>query len=409
MQYEDELRLLNHLGKGKKAKPSSFHQQYSTSDKYWRKASGDIASNKRTFVLSLENMLHTASGKTQAIFKISSYGKGQKRIAAHLSYISRRGRLELEDQDGTKVSDLKSQRETINNWSSDFGKRIDSRDTVHLVLSTPPGSDRESALKAAKEFLAKEFKENHHDYLFVAHNDTNHPHVHAVIKMVSHLGNKLDPRKAYLNRVRQDYAEICRSHGIQVEASSRAERGLAGQSEKSEFVQMKKSNRKPEADVRMEQMVQNERCKADLTPHASEEKMIKRNQIIRKRYADKANALAQKSRVLTDNNEKEKYNNAARKLYKHAKTMPVEISRSEKIHRELDDKFSAPNNRKPRNIHEVQDEYHAVTLSKQNEKGIYESPTYELARKITNIIVRETEKEVKRGKGNAREMEIDFD
>jgi type IV secretion system T-DNA border endonuclease VirD2 len=332
MNNNDELTLLEYLGRGKKAH-SSKHVfcELSHATKYYYKSKSQEVPELEGYIPSLADMLQTACNKTQAIFKISSYGKGVKRIAAHLSYISRWGKIGLEDQDGKKIIGTKTQKEIIDGWSVEFGKRMNSRDTMHLVLSAPPGTDRFKAYLAAKEFLAKEYKSSNHEYLFAVHNDTDHPHVHVVIKMVSNHGFKLDPRKAYLNRVRQDYAKISRFYGIQVEASSRAERGLSGQSTKSEFVQMRKKGRIPRVDTELIGKIKAELTTQVVSNHPSELKIQKRNQVIRKRYIEKAKALEQKSNKISSIQEKEKYHSASRLLHNYANNMSVGISRSEKL------------------------------------------------------------------------------
>jgi hypothetical protein len=293
---DEEVVLLEHLGRGKKALSVNIaFTDHSNAGKYYPKSTHRRLSDRELYTPTLEDMLHTAARKTQAIFKISSYGKGTKRIAGHLCYISRRGKLELEDQDGKKISGTSSQKEIIDGWSAEFGKRVSSRDTIHLVLSTPPGTNSQQAYLAGKEFLEKEYKYSMHEYLFLLHNDTDHPHVHVVVKMVSRLGNKLDPRRAYLRRVRQEYAKICRSYGIEVEASARAERGLSGPSMTiDKFYTPKKSKEKYINQNTIHIIYKNNLLKKSYSL-TSEEKLLRRNFLIRKQYIDKAREIEQKS------------------------------------------------------------------------------------------------------------------
>jgi hypothetical protein len=406
MANKDEFILLDNLRRGRKAckSLSSYTSTNNVSDKYhyYRKSS---SGSKQPYTPTINDMLQTASRKTQAIFKISSYGKGLHKIAAHLNYISRRGKLELEDQDGNKLLSLQEQKQILKSWSPDFGDNPRSRDTMHIVLSTPPGTDREKAFNAAKEFLENEYKTSNHEYLFVAHKDTNHPHVHAVIKMLSNYGQKLNPRKAYLHQVRQKYAEICRSHGIDVEASSRAERGLAGITTRSELVQMRMRAHKTQVDTKLVQKIESERQLHEIPTHPSEEKMQKRNQIIRKRYADKATRLALQSYTLTDNTEKEKYYNAAKLLHKYAQTVPVEATRGEKIHQQLDDKLGISPNRTNKINRKPLDQYQAVKFGRKNKKEIYESLALIIAKQLTAKIAKQTSIEEKISK--CAELEID--
>ncbi len=327
MHHEEENNWIELLGKGRKARNSYLAPaQFNKGHQYYERPKKVASTINAIYTPTLTDMLHTASRKTQAIYKISSFGKGQKKIAAHLSYISRRGQLELEDQNGDKLLSLKEQSTALSIWSEDFGDDPRSRNTMHLVLSTPPGTIRDNALKAAKEFLEREYKAGGHEYLFVAHNDTDHPHVHAVVKMVSSYGNKLNPRKAYLNRVRQCFAEVCRSHGMKVEASSRAERGLSGPSTRSEFIHMRRTGRQPQADINLIDKVKNEQQLGKKSKHLSEDKMLRRNQIIRKRYEDKAKLLVHKVRTLPNMAEYKKTMKDARLLHAYADRFSKEVT-----------------------------------------------------------------------------------
>jgi hypothetical protein len=172
MRHEEETNWIELLGKGSKARnrylaPAQFNKGH----QYYERPKKGTSTVNSTYMPTLADMLQTVSRKTQAIYKISSFGKSQKKIAAHLSYISRRGKLKLEDQNGNKVSSLKEQRTALDIWSEDFGDDPRSRNTMHLVLSTPPGTNRENTLKAANEFLEVEYKAGGHEYLFVAHNE----------------------------------------------------------------------------------------------------------------------------------------------------------------------------------------------------------------------------------------------
>lgn len=378
MRYEDELHLLDCLARGRKA--NSTHIILGGKYHHHQKNSPPVKKVER----KTSDMLRTAAGKKQAILKISSYGKGRQKVLAHLRYISRQGKLELENQEGNKIKALKEQREYIRNWEIDFATNKRSRDTMNLILSTPPGTDREKALAASRDFLATEFGQDGHEYLFVPHDDTMHPHVHAVIKMVSVYGKKLNPRKAYLREVRERFAEKCRAYQIDVEASPRYERGLSGRSKRSEFVQMAINKRKPNVDRVLIQKVVDERKASFIDLHPAEEKMLQRNQLIRKRYAEKAQQLRQKAQFLPDKAQQIKYEKAASLLEKYAKTMPVEATRGKKLHQQLDKKYSGFSQGLPFQSEAVEslNQYYAVTQGKANSQGGYVSPAQTLSQKL---------------------------
>ena len=273
---------------------------------------------------------------------------------------------------------------------------------MRLILSVPPGSDRNAFLQATREFLSEEFGEDGHEYVFVCHNDTNHPHAHVAIKMRSIHGRKLNPRKAYLREVREQLAEKCRKYSIDLEASPRYERGLSGKSKRSEFVQMIRHHRKPHVDQILIRRIKAKRV-LDNHPeskHPSEIKALKRNQIIRKRYAERAKMLYQKGQSLSDTMQQTHYLKAAKLLERHAKTMPVEKNRGEKLNQQLDKKY---NNHSDQTIEQTETlesllQYFAVTRGRLDEQGIYNSPAEELSELMTAslipLIMREQTKEI---------------
>ncbi len=397
MGYEDELQILEQMGKGRQDRSSLPAFSASKYEQY-RKVKRDSSSFSMPPIRKLSDMIHTAAGKQQAILKISSYGKGKSKVLAHLRYISRKGELELETNEGDKVKNLGEQRQLVEHWSLDFGTNKRSRDTLNLVLSTPPGTNRQKALEAAREFLTEEFGKDGHEYVFVRHDDTDHPHIHAVIKMVSLYGKKLNPRKAYLKEARERFAEKCRTHGIDVEASPRYERGLSGKSKRSEFVQMIREKRKPRVDQILIQKIKAERATASVPEHPAEIKLLKRNQIIRKRYAKKAKALFKKGASIPDKTQQTKYHKAAKILDKHAKTMPVEKNRGTKLSYKMDQKSSVSQQVVAQNetidsLHQ----YYAVTQGKLNAQGIFVSP----AEKMTQAVKSEYLKQIAKQQENS--------
>ncbi|MBS0151031.1 MAG: hypothetical protein JSR31_08825 [Nitrospira sp.] len=169
----------------------------------------------------------------QVVVKLVKAPKGMKGISNNLTYISRDGQLEIEDQDGQviqgkdAVADLKAE------WR-DGGMPIaaDStmRDAFHLVLSMPTRTDPLSVQRAARDFAAREF--SGFQYAMVLHtfetdpdpNPSQHPHVHLTVKAAGFDGIRLNPRKADLQRWREGFAEALREHGIEATTTSRIHR-----------------------------------------------------------------------------------------------------------------------------------------------------------------------------------------
>jgi hypothetical protein len=169
----------------------------------------------------------------QVVVKLVRAPKGMKGISNNLTYISRDGLLEIEDQDGQvilgkdAVADLKAE------WR-DGGMPIaaDStmRDAFHLVLSMPQRTDPLSVQRAARDFAKREF--SGYQYAMVLHtfetdpdpHPSPHPHVHLTVKAAGLDGIRLNPRKADLQRWREGFAEALRDHGIEATTTSRIHR-----------------------------------------------------------------------------------------------------------------------------------------------------------------------------------------
>lgn len=175
--------------------------------------------------MTRKQMLRVAERLPQAMVKVTSYASGMSSAMATAKYVNRDGDLPMETDDGYILTSMDEVNENLDEWGHDFGERKNSRDTMHLVLSTPSDSDRIATHRAIRAFAGEVFSDNH-SYMFAIHNDTDNPHGHFIVKMRGHDGVKLDPRKQDLKRWREVFAEKCREQGIEVEASPRLARGV---------------------------------------------------------------------------------------------------------------------------------------------------------------------------------------
>jgi len=149
-----------------------------------------------------------------------------KAIAAHFRYITRNGRLEIEDDRGAvergkeALLDIERQWRLGGAYIPDIGQR---REAFNVMLSMPSGTDPESVRFAAREFAKIEFAD--HRYVMVLHDHQANPHVHLAVKAESKHGKRLNPRKADLRRWREVFAEQLRERGIDAEATRQVARG----------------------------------------------------------------------------------------------------------------------------------------------------------------------------------------
>ena len=162
----------------------------------------------------------------QVMVKVTGGGRGMGAIAAHFKYISKNGRLDIEDDRGEVLRGKGDLRGLADDWRLG-GTPIDEigfrREAFNIMLSMPRGVDPLYVLKAAREFARTELVD--HKYVMVLHDHQANPHVHISVRAESRQGKRLNPRKADLSRWRQTFAEKLRGWGVEAEASARVVRG----------------------------------------------------------------------------------------------------------------------------------------------------------------------------------------
>ncbi|QPN17977.1 relaxase/mobilization nuclease domain-containing protein (plasmid) [Pseudomonas aeruginosa] len=189
-----------------------------------------------------EKVARTVKKAPEVMVKISGGGKNMQRIKAHMDYISRNGAVDLEDENGYTYLGKEDVRAVRDAWAKgkigipyEGEKR---REAFNIVLSMPPGTDRQAVKNAARAFASAQF--NNHQYVFAAHDDEKHPHVHLSVKAVDFDGVRLNPRKADLQLWRELFAEKLRDQGIEANATPRKARGVVQKAEKQAVRQMER-------------------------------------------------------------------------------------------------------------------------------------------------------------------------
>lgn len=211
----------------------------------------------------------TVKKTPEVMVKISGGPKGMEAIKAHLDYISRNGEVEIEDEQGRVHSGKEEVSEVRDDWK---GGGIPTKDgkykqAFNIILSMPPGTDRQAVKDAARDFAAERFA--NHKYVFAAHDDEKHPHVHLTVRALDHDGIRLNPRKADLQHWRETFAEKLRAHGIEANATPRKARGVV---RKAEHQAIKHIDRGYAAGTRKAPARATEAQKADALKEVSEGK-----------------------------------------------------------------------------------------------------------------------------------------
>ncbi len=178
----------------------------------------------------------TANKAPEVMVKITSKkdaGRGMARIRAHLDYITRNGKLEIETDEQERLHGKQPLRDLQADWTMNpNGTAIPDeshrREAFNVIFSMAAGTPAEDVRQAVRTFLAQEFGGKHR-YAFVLHTDQAHPHVHVCIQAApKYRGHRLNPRKADLERWREGFAEALRDQGLAANATPRKTRAMVG-------------------------------------------------------------------------------------------------------------------------------------------------------------------------------------
>ncbi len=162
--------------------------------------------------------------------KVTGGGTKTGAVAAHFAYISRKGELAIETDDGYRVAGPDARKALLNDWHLELlrGQYREPRDgrvtarrvkLVHnIVFSMPSPTPPEKVLAAARKFAREKFALQHR-YAMVLHTDQQHPHVHMVVRAEGEHGRRLHIDKAMLREWREDFARLMREQGIAANAT----------------------------------------------------------------------------------------------------------------------------------------------------------------------------------------------
>jgi hypothetical protein len=184
----------------------------------------------------VEQIRRTVQRAPEAVVKVLPRDSNDlKAVGKHLDYIGRHGKLELESDDGERLSGGAG-RKLLDDWDLDIDdvrrqatlaatKGRKPPKLVHkLMFSMPPGTPSDKVLDAVRNLSREEFW-GQHRYAFALHTDEAHPHVHLVLKAVSEQGVRLNIKKATLRHWRSEFARNLRLLGVEANATQRAIRG----------------------------------------------------------------------------------------------------------------------------------------------------------------------------------------
>jgi hypothetical protein len=172
-------------------------------------------------------------GAPQVMVKVTGGGRGMAAIAAHLRYISKQGRLPIEDDRGVVHEGKEGEHDLVDQWrhaGARIAERSERREAFNIMLSMPAGTPARALQDAARAFARTELW--NHRHVMVLHTHQANPHVHLAVRAEGKDGRRLNPRKADLRRWRETFAEKLRERGIEAEASPQITRGGSRRNER---------------------------------------------------------------------------------------------------------------------------------------------------------------------------------
>jgi relaxase-like protein len=197
---------------------------------------GRSGPSRRFTPTEIAQIRRTVSRVPEVMVKVTGGGMKTGAVAAHLGYISRKGELAIETDEGERVASQDAQKALLKDWhleltAGQYRAPRDGRTTargaklVHnIVFSMPSPTPPEKVLAAARKFAREKFALQHR-YAMVLHTDQEHPHVHMVVKAESEEGQRLHINKAMLRAWREHFAQLMREQGIAANATPRLARG----------------------------------------------------------------------------------------------------------------------------------------------------------------------------------------
>ena len=193
------------------------------------------------FSARARNLWRVGQGSNAAVFKKINRGGTHTgpRLAAQLDYLFSKSEavfgnmVELEP--GARSLSAEQRRDIAQGWSDAWFGEAKNGHTTHLLLSFPADLSPRKALRIAEAWAFEMFQSGTHvedEWAYVAalHTDRAHPHVHIVVNNRGleqgewfHMAKEHDFNLAMM---KERLVELAADMGVELDASSRLERGI---------------------------------------------------------------------------------------------------------------------------------------------------------------------------------------
>lgn len=185
-----------------------------------------------------ERLRRTVARVPEVVIKVKGGGTTIAGVLRYMNYISRNGLLIAADEKGERVRGRDSVKATHASWDLDLQRTHDRKgeplhQSFNMIFSMPAKTDPDKLFAAVQAFAQENFIRR--QYLMVLHTPETdpsdspppHPHVHVIVRAEDEDGQRLHIRKTTLRAWREGFAVELRAHGIEANATSRAERGVS--------------------------------------------------------------------------------------------------------------------------------------------------------------------------------------
>jgi hypothetical protein len=153
-----------------------------------------------------------------------AFHHGEPGTLKALARTAQGGERALRTETGVMVRSQDERLALVQTWRRIMQSR-QTRDTMHLITSSKPGTNRTAFETATRAWLAESF--GRHEYIFTIHDNTAHTHVHVLVVMRTRdRFERLRTSPAVLLDWRERFAERARANGIAMFAERRIAKGL---------------------------------------------------------------------------------------------------------------------------------------------------------------------------------------
>lgn len=167
-----------------------------------------------------------AKRSKQVMVKITpGKNKTMRSVRDHLAYIAREGEETVVNQDGQEFKGMEAVSDLAWGWQHAGPKTPETSEhrlAFNVMFSMPEGTSERAVFEAVKASAEIEFAG--HQWAMVQHFDEPQVHCHVCVKAEGMDGQRLNPRKADLQRWRERFAHELRERGVEAEATRRAAR-----------------------------------------------------------------------------------------------------------------------------------------------------------------------------------------